>query len=116
MIEFNGICFFGTPAHEILLRSITQFEVSNFMTRSHSLHWQQELFVLVFRPWIGMRTTGIAFEEKLVPFDMGERQSGLQVFSPTGKVPVLVDGDDHLGISGDPRSRRPQTSSIGTLA
>ena len=23
-----------------------------------------------FRPWIGMRVVGIAFEEKLVPFDM----------------------------------------------
>jgi glutathione S-transferase len=70
-----------------------------------------------FRPWIGMRAAGIAFEEKLVPFDMGAGNPAFRVFSPTGKVPVLVDGDaDHLGIAGDPRSCRPQASSIRTLA
>jgi glutathione S-transferase len=46
-----------------------------------------------FRPWIGMRTAGIAFQEKLVPFDMGAGNPAFRVFSPTGKVPVLVDGD-----------------------
>jgi glutathione S-transferase len=46
-----------------------------------------------FRPWIGMRAAGIAFEEKLVPFDMGAGNPAFRVFSPTGKVPVLVDGD-----------------------
>jgi len=44
-----------------------------------------------FRPWIGMRTTGIAFEEKLVPFDMAAGNPEFKTFSPTGKVPVLVD-------------------------
>jgi len=46
-----------------------------------------------FRPWIGMRTAGIAFEEKLVPFDMAAGNPAFKAFSPTGKVPVLVDGD-----------------------
>lgn len=46
-----------------------------------------------FRPWIGMRTTGIAFEEKLVPFDMAAGNPEFKTFSPTGKVPVLVDAD-----------------------
>lgn len=44
-----------------------------------------------FRPWIGMRATGIAFEEKLVPFDMAANNPAFKAFSPTGKVPVLVD-------------------------
>lgn len=44
-----------------------------------------------FRPWIGMRATGIAFEEKLVPFDMAAGNPAFKAFSPTGKVPVLVD-------------------------
>ena len=47
-----------------------------------------------FRPWIGMRTAGIAFEEKLVPFDMGAGNPAFKAFSPTGKVPGLVDGDE----------------------
>jgi glutathione S-transferase len=46
-----------------------------------------------FRPWIGMRVAGIAFEEKLVPFDMGNGNPAFRAFSPTGKVPVLIDGD-----------------------
>ena len=40
------------------------------------------------RPWVLMRTLGIAFEEKLVPFGEGVSFS---TFSPTGKVPCLVD-------------------------
>ncbi|MBC8026629.1 MAG: glutathione S-transferase family protein [Steroidobacteraceae bacterium] len=41
------------------------------------------------RPWVLMRELGIAFNEKLVPFG----SSAFLVFSPTGKVPALVDGD-----------------------
>jgi glutathione S-transferase len=44
-----------------------------------------------FRPWIGMRVAAISFEEKLVPFDMGNGNPAFKAFSPTGKVPVLVD-------------------------
>ncbi|WP_412050313.1 glutathione S-transferase family protein [Hoeflea sp. Naph1] len=44
-----------------------------------------------FRPWIGMRVAGIAFEERLVPFDMGNGNPAFRKFSPTGKVPVLID-------------------------
>ncbi|OCW58144.1 glutathione S-transferase family protein [Hoeflea olei] len=43
------------------------------------------------RPWIGLRVAGIAFEEKLVPFDMAAGNPAFKAFSPTGKVPVLVD-------------------------
>ncbi len=40
------------------------------------------------RPWVLMRTLGIAFDEKLIPFGEGVSFSS---FSPTGKVPCLVD-------------------------
>lgn len=43
------------------------------------------------RTWIGMRVTGIAFREILVPFDMAAGNPAFKAFSPTGKVPVLVD-------------------------
>ena len=48
------------------------------------------------RPWLLMRQTGIAFDEVAVRFDSFEADSqfkrSLQAISPTGKVPVLVDG------------------------
>jgi glutathione S-transferase len=48
------------------------------------------------RPWIAMKTAGIPFEEKLVP--LYEPGSAEQVarYSPTGKVPVLLDGDQYI--------------------
>ncbi|BFI94728.1 MAG: glutathione S-transferase family protein [Rhodanobacter sp.] len=46
------------------------------------------------RPWVLMRARGIAFAEKLVPFEggMGESWAAFRAFSPSGKVPCLRDG------------------------
>jgi glutathione S-transferase len=44
------------------------------------------------RPWVLMRHLGLDFEEVLVPFGPESSQAFLR-FSPTGKVPCLVDGD-----------------------
>lgn len=49
------------------------------------------------RPWVLMRQSGIAFEEKRVRFDSFEADSTFKrtvlVVNPVGKVPVLVDHD-----------------------
>jgi len=45
------------------------------------------------RPWVLMRTLDIAFEETLVPFNDPDPANAFARFSPTGKVPCLVDGD-----------------------
>ncbi|MBD8899574.1 glutathione S-transferase family protein [Rhodanobacter sp. DHG33] len=47
------------------------------------------------RPWVLLRERGIAFTEKLVPFDggVGANWTTFRSFSPTGKVPCLLDGD-----------------------
>ena len=49
------------------------------------------------RPWVLMTQAGIAFEEVVVRFDSFDAGSqfkqALAGLSPTGKVPVLVDGD-----------------------
>ncbi len=45
------------------------------------------------RPWVLMKTLGIPFEETVHPFPMGGGPAGFEAFSPSGKVPVLVDGD-----------------------
>lgn len=49
-----------------------------------------------FRPWIALTAADIPFEEVLVPFDDAGGNPKFREFSPTGKVPVLVDGDLHV--------------------
>jgi glutathione S-transferase len=44
------------------------------------------------RPWLALRMAGIAFDEQLVPFDFASGNAHFKRFSPSGKVPVLVDG------------------------
>src|SRR6218665_3184637 len=49
------------------------------------------------RPWVLLRRAGIAFDEVRVRFDSFEADSefkrAIGAVNPTGKVPVLVDGD-----------------------
>jgi glutathione S-transferase len=45
------------------------------------------------RPWIALTVKDISFEEHLVPFDFGNGNRAFADFSPSGKVPVLRDGD-----------------------
>ena len=49
------------------------------------------------RPWVLLKQAGIAFEEVMVRFDSFDADSTfkktLQAATPTGKVPLLVDGD-----------------------
>jgi glutathione S-transferase len=44
------------------------------------------------RPWVLMRELSIAFEEKLVPFPSSGANTDFREFSPTGRVPCLIDG------------------------
>jgi len=48
------------------------------------------------RPWVLMRTLGLDFDEGLHPFAMGGGPNGFEAFSPTGKVPCLVNGDQTI--------------------
>jgi glutathione S-transferase len=53
-----------------------------------------------FRPWIAMTALGIPFEEILIPFGtpLGnpDFKARLAAYTPTGLVPVLIDGDVHV--------------------
>jgi glutathione S-transferase len=55
------------------------------------------------RPWVLMSELGIAFAEHVVAFDPGTSWTKFRAFSPSGKVPCLVDGGtvvwDSLGIT-----------------
>jgi glutathione S-transferase len=48
------------------------------------------------RPWVLMRELGVPFEERLVRFEPTPVQKAFRAFSPTGKVPCLVDGGTHI--------------------
>jgi glutathione S-transferase len=54
------------------------------------------------RPWVLMQQLGIPFEERLVPMESESSAEAFRTFSPTGKVPCLVDQStvvwDSLGI------------------
>ncbi|NKI73285.1 glutathione S-transferase family protein [Dickeya sp. CFBP 2040] len=45
------------------------------------------------RPWILLKALDIPFEEILTPFAPTPVQAAFKPFSPTGKVPCLIDGD-----------------------
>src|ERR1017187_6764332 len=65
------------------------------------------------RPWLALRANGIAFEEIFIPLyaDAADKQRILN-FTPSGKVPVLIDGDvtiwDSLSIIEYAAERFPQ--------
>ncbi|CAG75691.1 putative glutathione S-transferase [Pectobacterium atrosepticum SCRI1043] len=45
------------------------------------------------RPWVLLKTLSIPFEEKQVVFAPGMAQPAFKAFSPTAKVPCLIDGE-----------------------
>lgn len=48
------------------------------------------------RPWLVMKHFGISFEEILIPLDQPDTTANILKYSPTAKVPVLIDGDLHI--------------------
>ena len=45
------------------------------------------------RPWLLMTALGIPFENRIEPFALPDNHAVFRAFSPTGQVPVLLDGD-----------------------
>ena len=54
------------------------------------------------RPWLLMKALGIPFIDRIEPFARATNYAAFRAFSPTGQVPVLIDGErtlwDSLGI------------------
>jgi glutathione S-transferase len=44
------------------------------------------------RPWLALKHLGVAFEELELPLDTPEYYERIGRYSPTGRVPVLIDG------------------------
>jgi len=55
------------------------------------------------RPWLVLKHAGLPFEEIVVPLDMPDTAENIRKYSPSGRVPALIDGDltvwDSLAIS-----------------
>ncbi len=55
------------------------------------------------RPWLLMSVLGITFDDRIEPFTKLSNYDDFRAFSPTGQVPVLLDGErtiwDSLGIT-----------------
>lgn len=46
------------------------------------------------RPWVALRAAGIAFDEVVIPLYTGDdSKRRILEFTPSGKVPTLIDGD-----------------------
>jgi len=64
------------------------------------------------RPWLLMTALGIAFEDRLEQFARPDNYDDFRRFSPTGQVPLLLDGDrrvwDSLGITMYLADRHPE--------
>jgi glutathione S-transferase len=45
------------------------------------------------RPWLAMKVAGIPFEELRIPLDLPETRAQILRHSPSGKVPVLREGE-----------------------
>jgi glutathione S-transferase len=45
------------------------------------------------RGWLMLRKTGQKFEEVVVPLDQPDTAASIKKYSPSGRVPVLLDGD-----------------------
>ncbi len=46
-----------------------------------------------FRPWIGIKAAGVAFDEEVISLNAPDFKPRVSKLSGTGKVPVLLDGD-----------------------
>lgn len=48
------------------------------------------------RPWLLMRKLGVTFDELLLPLDTPEFYTRIRRYSPSSRVPVLIDGEHRI--------------------
>lgn len=72
------------------------------------------------RPWLLMKALGIPFTERFEPFSKPDNYEDFRLFSPTGQVPLLLDGErkvpDSLGITLYLADRHPGVWPAGPEA
>ena len=45
------------------------------------------------RPWLALKLTGAPFEEQVVALDMPDTAANIRKYSPSGRVPALIEGE-----------------------
>ena len=45
------------------------------------------------RPWLAMKHIGLTFDEAVILMALPDSKANMLAYSPTGQVPVLIDGD-----------------------
>src|SRR3954452_17100946 len=45
------------------------------------------------RPWLVLKHAGVPFEETVVALDMPDTDANIRKYSPSGRVPALIDGE-----------------------
>lgn len=72
------------------------------------------------RPWLLMKHFGIPFEERYIPLFTGDYKQQILRYSPSGRVPCLIDGDlavwDSLAICEYLAERHPGLWPIDATA
>ncbi|MDQ8036666.1 MAG: glutathione S-transferase family protein [Pedobacter sp.] len=48
------------------------------------------------RPWLFLRMSGVAFDTRRIPLYAEGSKAEILKYSPSGKVPLLIDGDLHV--------------------
>jgi glutathione S-transferase len=85
-VEVDQYLTYDRPDARSLRPDVTEFHMFDlYIANKNYSSWS-------LRPWVLMRALGIGFNEKLVPFVEPGQPNPFTVFSPTGKVPCLVDG------------------------
>ena len=72
----------GTSARQAGKRSVVMYKL--YIGNKNYSSWS-------LRPWILMKELQIPFEERLIPFDEEMNWTNFRTFSPSGKVPCLID-------------------------
>jgi len=62
------------------------------------------------RPWVLLRQAGIDFEEIQLKFDDNAHARGIESYSPTGQVPVLIVDGAPAGLT----AARPAELAVGS--
>jgi glutathione S-transferase len=66
------------------------------------------------RPWLVLKHLGVPFEEVVVPLDQPTTRADILRYSPSGRVPALLDGDltvwDSLAICEYLHEKHPQAA------
>jgi glutathione S-transferase len=45
------------------------------------------------RPWLFLRKVGFEFQERVIHFDAGDYRAQIAAYSPSARVPLLIDGE-----------------------